>query len=136
MFWKCLVCGFDKNSDPEHSNCQSCTCNKPINGISIKSKKTVNSYTLKFNIDKPELKKLYGTTILQILADPDIKFVSDKQFYIWKTADNKAMISSAPEALNPLYYNSLPIPDEGIAVEDGGTLSIKNRFFFLDVKLD
>lgn len=135
MFWKCTSCGFEKNSDPDHRECQSCTTAKPCNGIVLRSKNTGNVFTLRFNHPNPDTKKTYGKTVLQILADPDIKFVSEKQFQIWNV-NGQPMICSYPGAVNPLYYNGTPIPEEGVAIGNNGSLSLKNRFFVLEVNLD
>ena len=132
MYWKCLECATETNLVSEDFFCKVCTQPKPVESIIIKSRNNGRTFPIRPNIDKT--KKVYGKTILQILNDPDIKYVSENQFAIWKS-DQGIWVESVPGALNSTFCNGYQIPDGGLVLKHGDVLSIRDKFFFLEVNL-
>ena len=132
MPWKCPQCGVDNIADSQNSHpieAGGCGYVRFPAGVVIKSDATGKEMTIRVSSS-------FGTSSLNLLGDPDIKFVSTGQFVVEKsTSKGGWLITSSPKALNPLFLNGLPIGLEGAILKEGDKLSIKDKCFRLTVHL-
>ncbi len=132
MPWKCPQCGVDNIADGQSSHlieAGGCGYVRFPTGVVIRSDATGKDMTVRVNGS-------FGSSSLNLLGDPDIKFVSTEQFAVEKSiAKGGWLITSAVKAQNPLFLNGLPISPEGALLKEGDKLSIKDKCFRLTVHL-
>ena len=132
MPWKCPQCGVDNLAESQTSHpIEAAGCGYvrlPV-GVVIKSDATGKDMTVRVNGS-------FGSSSLNLLGDPDIKFVSTEQFMVEKsTTKGGWLITSSRKAHNPVFLNGVPIGSEGAILKEGDKLSIKDKCFRLTVHL-
>ena len=131
MFWKCN-CGFENQAT--NNICAACGFLRTATRLIVKSKKTGKSHSFELKND-PIKFIVIGSVILKILGDEDVKYVHKNQMKLELVPEKGLKITSSPEAKNPTYLNNQPISEFGEFLKNDDQLSIKGKFFFLDIKL-
>ena len=132
MFWNCPKCAFENQST--NNVCAACGFVRTATKLIISSKKTGKSHSFELKND-PAKFIIIGSVILKILGDEDVKYIHLTQMKLELVPEKGLKITSLPEAKNPTYLNNQPISELGEFLKNDDQLSIKGRFFFLDVKL-
>lgn len=132
MSWKCQNCGVD--NELSYNKCKGCDFLTIATKLIVTSKKTGRSHSFELKND-PTKFIIIGNSILRILGDEEIRYVDATQMKLELVSGKGLKIISLPAAKNPTYLNNNPIPELGEFLKNDDQLSIKGRFFFLDVKL-
>lgn len=128
MPWKCPQCGND-NADSVTTCAFGDGYVKFPPGVAFVSDATSKEI-------QARIPTTFGASVLKILGDPEIKYVSSEQFKLEKRADQGGWaVVSISRATNPLFLNGTPIPPEGVILKNGDKLAIKDKFFRLTVRL-
>ena len=79
--------------------------------------------------------KLGKTVFTHRFGDPDARYASDLQFEVVRDETVVAwVLRQLPDAVNPTCYNGFPVGPDGVALEDGGVISIGKTKLKLQVR--
>jgi hypothetical protein len=79
--------------------------------------------------------KLGKAVFTHRFADPDAQYASDLQFEVIRDESAVAwVVRPIPDAVNPTYYNGIPVAPEGSPIEEGGVISIGKTKLRLQIR--